>query len=90
MARHLLPGATLLHPRIRAEYGPSAMLAIVHGVECDGVVAAIIEASRSRRFVPSHLLCDLELSTVLQVGRDASRAKTVRADLRPDAGWSGE
>ena len=33
-----------------------------------------------------HLLSDFELAALLEIGDDVGGAKTVRADLRPDAG----
>jgi len=53
----------------------------LHLIEGNLIVALVIEPSGSSRLVADHLLGDLELAAVLQVGGDAGSAEAVGADL---------
>jgi hypothetical protein len=50
-------------------------------IEFDLIVAPVIESGGSGRLVAGHLLRDLQLAAVLQVGGDPGGAEAVGADL---------
>lgn len=54
-------------------------------IECDLIAAPVIEAGGPSGFMACHLLGDLQLATVLQVGGDSGRAEAVGADSGPQA-----
>src|SRR5262245_4415809 len=58
-------------------------------IERDAVLAPIVELGGARGGMRRHLARLLERSSVLEVGRDASTAEGVVADLRCNAGRPG-
>src|SRR5262245_34702210 len=58
-------------------------------IERDAILAAVIELGGAGRRMRRHLPRLLERATVLEVGRNASAAEGVVADLRCDAGLLG-
>src|SRR5262245_12143108 len=58
-------------------------------IERDAILAAVIELGGARGGLRRHLTGLLQRATVLEVGRNASAAEGVVADLRCDAGRPG-
>lgn len=57
-----------------------------HFIQGELVTSAIIEPGGAGGFMASHVLCDLQLATVPQIGGDAGGPEAMDADLRSQPG----
>ena len=56
----------------------------LHFIKRDLVAAPVVEPGRSGGLVAGHVLGNLQLATILEIGGDASGPETVGADLGPE------
>jgi hypothetical protein len=66
---------------LNADHGNASKRNPLHFIECDLVAAAIIKSRRPGRLMASHLLGNLQLAAVLQIGGDSGGTEAMSADL---------